>query len=192
MNHCPDLNEIDLLFFKRLLNPLLFKVKSVHPLEQNKRWVIVLIIFIHLKVRIDILLTEKGCIALTVNGEALSMTEDELLIETKKAEGFVSENDRELTVAIDTTITAELEEEGLVRELKRKLQTMRKAAGFEVTDRIKVSYKASSKVKALFEKFAEDISSVVLADSIEEREPSGYVDSKSIQGEDAVIGVEKV
>ena len=137
-------------------------------------------------------LTEKGCIALTVNGEALSMTEDELLIETKKAEGFVSESDRELTVAIDTTITAELEEEGLVRELKRKLQTMRKAAGFEVTDRIKVSYKASAKVKALFEKFAEDISSVVLADSIEEREPAGYVDSKSIQGEDAVIGVEKV
>ena len=96
------------------------------------------------------------------------------------------------TVAIDTTITAELEEEGLVRELKRKLQTMRKAAGFDVTDRIRVSYKASGKVKALFEKFAEDIASAVLADAIEEREPSGYVDSKSIQGEDAVIGVEKI
>ncbi|MBE6937221.1 MAG: isoleucine--tRNA ligase [Ruminococcaceae bacterium] len=137
-------------------------------------------------------LTEKGSIALTVNGEAINMTEDELLIETRKAEGFVSENDRELTVAIDTTITAELEEEGLVRELKRKLQTMRKAAGFDVTDRIRVSYKASGKVKALFEKFAEDIASAILADAIEEREPSGYVDSKSIQGEDAVIGVEKI
>ncbi|MGN1451209.1 MAG: DUF5915 domain-containing protein, partial [Eubacteriales bacterium] len=107
-------------------------------------------------------------------------------------EGFVSENDRELTVAIDTTLTPELEEEGLVRELKRKLQTMRKAAGFEVTDRIVVSFKAEGKVKDLFEKFGDDIAAAVLADRIEEREPSGYTDSKSIQNEEAVIGVEKV
>ncbi len=136
-------------------------------------------------------LKANGCIKVCVGGEELSMTEDELLIETKKAEGFVSENDRELTVAIDTTLTPELEEEGLVRELKRKLQTMRKAAGFEVTDRIVVSFKAEGKVKDLFEKFGDDIAAAVLADRIEEREPSGYTDSKSIQNEEAVIGVEK-
>ncbi len=137
-------------------------------------------------------LTGTGHVTVSADGQTVEMTADELLIETKKTEGFVSESDRDLTVAIDTVITPGLEEEGLVRELKRKLQTMRKAAGFEVTDRITVTYRASGRVAAALEKFGADIAAAVLADRIEAGEPSGYVDAKSIQGEEAVLGVEKI
>ena len=83
-------------------------------------------------------LKEQGELKLDINGEVIVLLEQDLLIDTARMEGYVSESDNEVTVVLDTNLTPELVEEGFVRELISKIQTMRKEAGFEVTDKIKV------------------------------------------------------
>jgi len=125
------------------------------------------------------------------SGEVTLETED-LLIEAKQKDGFYTVSDRGITVAIDTTLTKELIEEGFVRELISKIQTMRKEAGFNVTDHISVTVNGSEKVVDIALSKKADIAGDTLADGIAVAEPKGYTKEWDINGEKVTIGVEKV
>ncbi len=101
-------------------------------------------------------------------------------------------SDRGITVAIDTTLTKELVEEGFVRELISKIQTMRKEAGFNVTDHINVTVEGSKKVTDIAHSKKADIAGDTLADGITAAKPAGYTKDWDINGEKVTIGVEKV
>ena len=103
----------------------------------------------------------------------------------------MTEGDNEVTVVLDTNLTPELLEEGFVRELISKIQTMRKEAGFEVMDKIAVSYQSEDKVKAVFDKFGEEICRDVLAEEICAGEVTGYQKEWNINGEKVLLGVTK-
>ena len=108
-----------------------------------------------------------------------------------QAEGYVANSDKGITVVMDTKLTPELIEEGFVRELVSKIQTMRKDAGFEVMDRINVYVSGNDKIVALMEKNAEQVKAVVLADNIIAGEAKGFTKDWNINGEDVTLGVEK-
>jgi len=127
-----------------------------------------------------------------VDGQEITLFREDLLIETAQVPGFVSENDSGITVVLDTNLTEELLEEGFVREIISKLQTMRKEADFEVMDKIRVTYEGSEKAEAVFAKYAESIGSDVLADDVAKAVPEGYVKACKINGEDVTIGVRKM
>ena len=136
-------------------------------------------------------LNEKGTLHFEVNGEAVELTKDDLLIDMAQMEGYVSEGDGDVTVVLDTNLTPELLEEGFVREIISKIQTMRKEAGFEVMDRIAVSYQGNEKIAGIFKKNEAIIKAEVLADEILEEQTIGYVKEWSINGEQVTLGVEK-
>ena len=132
-----------------------------------------------------------GALKLDVNGQEITLFKEDLLIETAQVEGYVSENDNGITVVLDTNLTQELLEEGFVREIISKVQTMRKEADFEVMDRIRVTYSGSGKAEEIFEKYGTQISGEVLADEIVKAEPAGFVKDWKINGEAVTMGVEK-
>ncbi|MCI9446715.1 MAG: isoleucine--tRNA ligase [Lachnospiraceae bacterium] len=137
-------------------------------------------------------LKEKGSITLdSVNADVV-LCEEDLLITMTQQEGYVTEGDNEVTVVLDTNLTPELIEEGFVRELISKIQTMRKEAGFEVMDKISVSYRAEEKIDAVFRKHGAQIQSEVLAKDIDSTKIKGYEKEWNINGEHVVLGVEKV
>ena len=123
--------------------------------------------------------------------DEIVLYEEDLLITMTQQEGYVTEGDNEVTVVLDTNLTPELLEEGFVRELISKIQTMRKEAGFEVMDKIKVSYEANEKIKAIFEKYGTQIAGEVLADIVTEGKGNGYEKEWDINGEHVSLGVEK-
>ena len=125
------------------------------------------------------------------SGTVVLQTED-LLIETEQRDGFYTVSDRGITVAIDTTLTKELIEEGFVRELISKIQTMRKEAGFNVTDHISVTLSGSDKVAEIALNKKDDIAGDTLTDSLTAANPDGYVKEWDINGEKVSIGVKKV
>ena len=137
-------------------------------------------------------LNANGCLSFDVNGVRIELTQEDLLIEPTRAEGFVSETSGKITVVLDTKLTPELIEEGFVRELTSKIQTMRKEAGFEVMDRIRVFAKGNDKILGILERFREGISRDVLADQIGEGDSAGYEKEWNINGEKVTLGVEKV
>lgn len=137
-------------------------------------------------------LNGNGSIKLDINGTEVVLLEEDLLIETAQTEGYVSEQDNEITVVLDTNLTPELIEEGFVRELISKVQTMRKEAGFEVTDRVVVYAKDNQKIEKILEEHREEIKSEVLADDIVTGSANGYVKEWNINGETVTMGVEKV
>ncbi len=137
-------------------------------------------------------LKEKGSITLdSVNADVV-LCEEDLLITMTQQEGYVTEGDNEVTVVLDTNLTPELIEEGFVREIISKVQTMRKEAGFEVMDKISVSYRAEEKIDAVFRKHGAQIQSEVLAKDIDSTKIKGYEKEWNINGEHVVLGVEKV
>ena len=136
-------------------------------------------------------LRTNGVLKLDINGNDVELTEEDLLIETAQTEGYVSESDGETSVVLDTNLTPELIEEGFVREIISKIQTMRKEADFEVMDRIKVTYEGSEKAEAVFEKNNTLIAGEVLADEVVKAQPAGYVKEWKINGEAVTMGVEK-
>ena len=136
-------------------------------------------------------LNANGSITFEVNGQEVVLLKEDLLIDMAQMEGYVSENDYGITVVLDTNLTEELLEEGFVREIISKIQTMRKEADFEVTDKIKVTYEGSEKAEAVFAKFADEIAGDTLALSITKASPAGYVKEWKINGEDVVLGVER-
>jgi len=126
-----------------------------------------------------------------VNGEQVSLAKEDLLIEMVQKEGYVSENDNVETVVLDTNLTPELIEEGFVREIISKIQTMRKEAGFEVMDRIKVYAKDSEKIAEVLTANKDEFMTEVLADDVIIGAVSGYEKSWNINGEEVVLAVEK-
>ena len=127
----------------------------------------------------------------TVDGNEVVLTKEDLLIDMTQTEGYVSESDYGITVVLDTNLTPELLEEGFVREIISKIQTMRKEADFEVTDKIHVTYTGSEKAETVFSENRQEISEDVLAVSMEKTEPAGYVKEWKINGEAVKIGVAK-
>ena len=136
-------------------------------------------------------INETGALKLDVNGQEITLFREDLLIETAQIDGYVSENDNGITVVLDTNLTPELLEEGFVREIISKVQTMRKEADFEVMDRIRVTYDGSDKAETIFAKYAGEIAGEVLANEVVKAEPAGYVKEWKINGEAVTMGVEK-
>ncbi len=136
-------------------------------------------------------LKEKGSITLdSVNADVV-LCEEDLLITMTQQEGYVTESDNEVTVVLDTNLTPELIAEGFVRELISKVQTMRKEAGFEVMDKIHISYQAGEAITRIFEEYGGQIQSEVLAVSISGGPVKGYEKEWNINGEQVTLGVEK-
>ena len=132
-----------------------------------------------------------GSLKLDVNGQEITLFKEDLLIDTAQIPGYVSENDNGITVVLDTNLTEELLEEGFVREIISKIQTMRKEAGFEVMDKITVTYAGSEKAESVFEKHGEEIGNEVLAVAVKKAQPAGYVKEWKINGEAVNLGVQK-
>ena len=136
-------------------------------------------------------LDANGELKLNISIGEISLTADDLLIDAQQKEGFYTLSDRGITVAIDTTLTTELIEEGFVRELVSKLQTMRKEAGFNVTDHISITLEGSKTVTAIAMAKSDDITGDTLADSLIVGVPMGFVKEWDINGETVTIGVKK-
>ena len=133
-----------------------------------------------------------GAYSFDVNGSLVELYEADLLIEPVQREGYAVQSDAGLAVIIDTALTPELIDEGRVREIISKVQTMRKEAGFEVTDHIRLTIDGTDAIKTLAEKCGSEIAGDVLADKLEVTAPAGYVKEWDINGEKAQIGVEKL
>ena len=137
-------------------------------------------------------LKADGCLKLEINGNEVVLTEEDLLIDAAQMEGYVSEQNADITVVLDTNLTPELIEEGFVRELISKIQTMRKEAGFEVMDKIRVYAKGNEKISDILTRFCDQIKDEVLAESIELDQLQGYEKEWNINGEKVVLSVEKL
>ena len=137
-------------------------------------------------------LDEEGALTLTLPDGDIRLTEEELLIETVQTEGFATASDRGVTVALDTRLTDELREEGFVREVVSKVQSMRKEAGFQVTDHIRLTYAAGEKAADILSRHADAVGKDTLADRVEAAVPSGFVREWNINGEKMTLGVEVV
>nr|WP_242861383.1 DUF5915 domain-containing protein [Cellulosilyticum ruminicola] len=136
-------------------------------------------------------LNANGVLKLAIEGQEIELTRDDLLISTAQKEGYVAAADNGYTVVIDTHLTEELLEEGLVREVISKIQTMRKEADFEVQDHIEVAYTGNEKIGAIMAKNAEYIASEVLANSVTEGTVDGYTKEWKINGEAVTFSVKK-
>ena len=137
-------------------------------------------------------LKSNGVLKLDINGNDVELTEEDLLIETAQTEGYVSESDGETSVVLDTNLTPELIEEGFVREIISKIQTMRKEAGFEVMDKIKVYAHGNDKIQEVMKAHEDEIKSEVLADEMVLGETDGYVKEWNINKEAVTMGVKKL
>ncbi len=137
-------------------------------------------------------LKSTGVLSLPSVSDEVQLAEEDLLITVAQMEGYVTEVDNEVTVVLDTNLTPELIEEGFVRELISKIQTMRKEAGFEVMDKIAISYQANDTIKAIFERYGEQIQKEVMAEAILADTLKGYQKEWNINGENVSLGVEKL
>lgn len=136
-------------------------------------------------------LRSEGALRFDFGGEEVVLAEEDLLIDMAQTPGYVSESDSSITVALDTNLTPQLVEEGFVRELVSKIQTMRKEAGFEVTDHIRVYLEGNDRLAAVLEDHRDEIGAEVLADQILTGRTGGYSKEWNINGEKAVLGVER-
>ncbi len=125
-----------------------------------------------------------------IDGTEISLAAEDVLVSTEENAGFVTVTEHDLSVVLDTNLTPELIEEGFVREIVSKVQTMRKEAGFEVTDHIVLSHHGNSLIEGIFARHGADIAADTLADSIK-LGSAGYVKDWEINGESVTLGVEK-
>ena len=137
-------------------------------------------------------LKANGVLKLDIGGSEVLLSEEDLLIETAQSDRYVTETEGDVSVVLDTLLTEDLIEEGFVRELISKIQTMRKEAGFEVMDRIRVSAKDNDRILALLKANEVEIKAEVLADEILAGETGGYEKEWSINKEKVILGVEKL
>ena len=129
---------------------------------------------------------------LDIDGQEIVLLEEDLLIDMAQMEGYVSESDHTITVVLDTNPTPELIEEGFVRELVSKIQTMRKEAGFEVMDKIRVYAKDNDKIVDIMKNHGDEIKSEVLAEDIVTGETKGYEKEWNINSEKVTMAVERI
>ena len=137
-------------------------------------------------------LNETGELKLTISTGQAVLTKDDLLIESAQMEGYVSEQGGEITVVMDTRLTDELLKEGMLREIISKIQTMRKEAGFEVMDNIRISVADNAEIEKLFKAHSEELLPDVLAKEVVFDEKIGYNKEWNINGEKVTLGVEKL
>ncbi len=137
-------------------------------------------------------LKANGYITLPEVDESIRLEEDDLLIEMVEKEGFVTDGDNDVTVVLDTNLDDALIEEGFVREIISKIQTMRKDAGFEVMDHIEVAYNGTDRINGIFERNSDAICTEVLANSLTKGSLSGYSKKWSINKEDVELFVKRV
>ena len=137
-------------------------------------------------------LKANGQLTFDADGEQIVLLEEDLLIDAAQTEGYVSDTDREVTVVLDTNLTPELIEEGFVRELISKIQTMRKEADFEVMDHIKVSMSGNEKLEMIAKANENILKAEVLAEAIFYDCAEGYTKEWHINGEQVTLGVEKL
>ena len=136
-------------------------------------------------------LKTTGKLTFDADGDQVELLEEDLLIDAAQMPGYVSDTEYETTVVLDTNLTPELVEEGFVREIISKIQTMRKEAGFEVMDHIRVYFAQNDKIKTLVDSNNAEIKDEVLANEICFDTIKGYNKEWNINGETVVIGVEK-
>ena len=137
-------------------------------------------------------LRDNGVLVLDIDGNRVELAEEDLLIETAQSEGYVTETDGETSVVLDTNLTPELIQEGFVREIISKVQTMRKEAGFEVMDKIIVYAKDNDKIMDIMKANQDEIKREVLAENIILGEAEGYIKEWNINKEAVTLGVSKV
>ena len=137
-------------------------------------------------------LRANGELKLDIDGNEVVLSEGDLLIETAQMEGYVTESDNDIAVVLDTNLTPELIEEGFVREIISKIQTMRKEAGFEVMDKIVVYAHGNDKIQDVMKTHEDEIKSEVLADEMVLGETDGYVKEWNINKEAVTMGVKKL
>ena len=137
-------------------------------------------------------LKETGSLKITVDGNEEALSEEDLLIETAQTEGFESNSDYGVTVVLDTNLTPELIEEGFVREIISKIQTMRKDSDFEVMDHIKISCQGNDKIAEIITNNADVIKNDTLADEIDKANADGNTKEWNINGENVTLGVKKL
>ncbi len=137
-------------------------------------------------------LRDNGVLVLDIGGNRVELAEEDLLIETAQSEGYVTETDGETSVVLDTNLTPELIQEGFVREIISKVQTMRKEAGFEVMDKIIVYAKDNDKIMDIMKANQDEIKREVLAENIILGEAEGYTKEWNINKEAVTLGVSKV
>ena len=136
-------------------------------------------------------LDNSGSLSFDIDGQNVVLSKEDLLIDTAQMEGYVTEEDSTVTVVLDTNLSDELIEEGFVREIISKIQTMRKEAGFEVMDKIVVYSMGNQKIEGYMKEYREEILSDVMASDIRFDEVKGYTKEWSINGESVTLGVEK-
>lgn len=137
-------------------------------------------------------LEETGTLNLAIDGETIALTKEDLLISTAQKDGFMAQSEGGFTVVLDTNLTEELLEEGFVRELISKIQTMRKEADFEVQDHILVAYKDNAKIAEIMMRNNAEIASDVLANAVTEGDlADGYTKAWKVNGEDVTLTVKR-
>ncbi len=137
-------------------------------------------------------LENDGTLKLTVSGTEEEFAKEDFLIDMSQMPGYVSNSDKGITVVIDTNLTPELIEEGFVREIISKVQTMRKESGFEVMDRIKLYISDNAKIEAIAKKNGDEIKRIVLANEIVTGSNTSNAKNWNLNGEDVSLGVEKI
>ena len=134
-------------------------------------------------------LNASGALKFDVDGTEVVLTKEDLLIDTAQIPGFVSEQDKNITVVLDTNLTPELVKEGMLREVASKIQTMRKEADFQVTDHIIIYVADNAEMEALMTEHAEEVKGYVLADEIVTGSMDGYSKSWNVNGHKVTLGV---
>ena len=136
-------------------------------------------------------LNEQGFLSFEFDGQSVVPTKDDFLIDMTQKEGYISETDNTIIVVLDTCLTPELIEEGFVREIISKVQTMRKESGFEVTDHITVCVQNNEIISSVLKANEKLIRNEVLADQVCYDRMEGYEKEWDINGEIVILGVKK-
>ena len=137
-------------------------------------------------------LEQNGTFSTEVNGTPITITRDDVTISAQSIEGWLVESADGLTVALDTTLTAELINEGLAREFVNRVQNMRKDAGLQVTDRIRIHFESSNRVAEAIGRMSEYIKSETLATQLTAgRDGAEHWEKWDIDGESCEIGISK-
>ena len=137
-------------------------------------------------------LRSQGSLQFEVDGSPVALSEEDLLIETAQMERYSSDSYGDVTVVLDVELTEELIEEGFIREIISKVQTMRKEAGFEVTDKIRVSAAGNERIEGLMRAHEREICPEVLAEDMTLGQTAGYEKEWNINSEKVTLGVEKM
>lgn len=137
-------------------------------------------------------LNSGGSLKFEVNGESVELGKEDLLIDTVKSEHYVSESNAKVSVVLDIFLTEELIEEGFVREVISKIQTMRKEAGFEVMDHIVISVSDNDKLIDIINNNKNTLKSETLADDVLYTHEGAYSKEWNLNGENVTLGVKKV